>query len=189
MITQIHDPGGKTLMPLPFWVKGGAVFGGPNHEYRYELIRVWGEMLPVVLFVMMNPSTGLDTADDPTVYRCRCYAEDWGFGTLLVGNTFAYRATNQKALLSVADPIGPQNDRHLAAMAEIASLIVFAYGQPHKSLRARGLAVARRLSRNGKRPVHVLELSQDGTPKHPLYLKGSLKPQLWRPRYADEKVA
>ena len=189
MTTQIHDPGGKIFIPLPLWVKGAAVFGGANQEYRYELIRIWDESLPIVLFVMMNPSVANISADDLTVAKCRRYAEDWGFGTLLVGNTFAYRATDQRALLSVSDPIGPQNDRHLVAMAEIARLIVFAYGQPHKSLRARGLAVARRLSKNGTRPLHALELSQDGTPKHPLYLKGSLKPTLWSPRYADQKVA
>jgi len=189
MTKQTHDPGGKTLIQLPLWVKGSAVFGGANQEYRYELIRVWDKMLPIVLFVMMNPSTADPTADDPTVAKCRRYAEDWGFGTLLVGNTFAYRATDQKALLSVADPIGPRNDHHLAAMAEMASLIVFAYGQPHKSLRARGLQVARRLSKNGKRLVHVLELSQDGTPKHPLYLKGTLKPQPWSPSYEAKEAA
>jgi hypothetical protein len=28
--------------------------------------------------------------------------------------------------------------------------------------------------------LHVLKLCKDGTPSHPLYLKGNLKPSLWR---------
>ena len=55
-------------------------------------------------------------------------------------------------------------------------MIVFAYGQPHRSLRYRGLEVARLLSRQGARTLHALRLAQDGTPCHPLYLLSSLKP-------------
>jgi hypothetical protein len=81
----------------------------------------------------------------------------------------------------VADPVGPENDAHLLSMADRASMIVFAYGQPHKSLRYRGLEVAHLLSRQGTRPLYVLRLAQDGTPCHPLYLPGSLKPVQWNP--------
>jgi hypothetical protein len=34
-------------------------------------------------------------------------------------------------------------------------------------------------SRGGTRPLHVLKLCKDGTPSHPLYLNGDLKPTLW----------
>lgn len=180
MTTQTHDPGGKSFLSLPVWVKGEAVFGGGRKQYRYQLSRAWDASLPTVLVIMMNPSTADPLYDDPTVAKCRRYAEDWGYGALFVGNTFAYRATDQAQLMNVPDPVGPENDQHLLAMAERADLIVLAYGKPHKKLQARGGEVARLLSRNG-RQLHVLELSQDGTPKHPLYLKGSLKPVPWKP--------
>lgn len=179
MISTRHDAGGRTLLPLPIWVRGSAVFGGINDEYRYRLVREWDTSLPAVMFVMMNPSTADPVYDDPTVAKCRRYAEDWGYGSLLVGNTFAYRATDQKRLLAASDPIGPDNDTHLQDMANRASLLVFAYGKPHRSLRARGPAVARLLSQNSARTLHVLQLCADGTPSHPLYLRGSLKPSLW----------
>ena len=179
--TDAHNPGGKVLLPLPIWVRGAAVFGGANQEYRYELSRTWDDALSTLLFVMMNPSTASPAFDDPTVAKCRRYAEDWGFGTLLVGNTCAYRATSQKRLTEIADPVGPDNDAHLLSMAERAAMIVFAYGQPHKSLRYRGLQVARLLSRQGARPLHALRLALDGTPCHPLYLPRSLKPVQWTP--------
>jgi hypothetical protein len=183
-----HDPGGKVLLPLPIWVKGSAVFGGSNDMYRYELSRVWDERLPVLLMIGMNPSTASPHYDDPTVAKGRRYAERWGYGTLLMGNAFAYRATDQKRLLEVGDPIGPENDRHLLSMADRADMILFAYGQPRKDLRHRGPQVAKMLATKHQPKVFVLELSQDGTPKHPLYLKGSLLPKAWSPFSKGEVI-
>ena len=97
--------------------------------------RVWDESLGSVLFVMMNPSTADPYVDDPTVAKCQRYARAWGYGTLWVGNTFAYRATNQKDLMHVADPVGPENDTWLLKMAAEAGMIVLAYGKPHLQLR------------------------------------------------------
>jgi len=128
---------------------------------------------------MMNPSTAEPRFDDPSVARCRSFAKAWGYGTLLVGNTFAYRATDQRRLLEVEDPIGPENDKYLKQMARKASLIVFAYGKPHIKLRARGIAVARMLAKATDHPVYVLKLTADGTPSHPLYLPGNLQPKVW----------
>jgi hypothetical protein len=135
--TAAHNPGGKVLLPLPPGVRGDVVFGGTNREYRYELTRTWDDALPTLLFVMMNPSTAEAECDDPSVAKCRRYAKGWGFGTLLVGNTFAYRATAQERLMEVADPVGPDNNAHLLSMADRAAMIVFAYGQPRKALRYR----------------------------------------------------
>jgi hypothetical protein len=129
---------------------------------------------------MMNPSTADPLVDDRTVYRCRRFAEDWGFGRLLVGNTFAYRCTDQSRLLEVEDPIGPENDHHLLIMAAEATMIVFAYGTPHSRLRSRGPEVARLFNANGH-ALRVLRLSKTGIPVHPLYLPADLKPTLWSP--------
>jgi hypothetical protein len=176
---QHHDPGGKTRIPLPADVEGSAIFGGEREQYRYTLQRTWDKSLPTALFVMMNPSTAEPRFDDPSVARCRSFAKAWGYGTLLVGNTFAYRATDQRRLLEVEDPIGPENDKYLKQMARKASLIVFAYGKPHIKLRARGIAVARMLAKATDHPVYVLKLTADGTPSHPLYLPGNLQPKVW----------
>jgi hypothetical protein len=181
MINLAHDPGGKTTLALPLWVRGAAVFDGPGDMYRYELSRVWDESKPVLFVIGMNPSTANSAFDDPTLYKVRHYAESWGYGTLLMGNVFAYRATDKKRLLEVSDPVGPENDQYLLDMADRAKLILFAYGSPHKSLLYRGPEVARLLARKHARKLHVLELSKSGVPKHPLYLKSMLKPVLWKP--------
>ena len=174
----MHDPGGKVRLVLADDVKSWAEFGGKNNEYRYALRRVWDDTLDSVFFVMMNPSTADPYVDDPTVAKCQRYARAWGYGTLWVGNTFAYRATNQKHLLQVADPVGPENDAWLLKMAAQAGMIVLAFGRPHKNLCQRGRDVAALLHRAGHE-LHALKLCNDGTPSHPLYLRGSLKPTVF----------
>jgi hypothetical protein len=94
---------------------------------------------------------------------------------MYVGNTFAYRATDQSRLAEVDDPIGPNNDGHLLKMAAESALVIFAYGKPkHRRLKDRGIEVMKLLNAHAR--PHVLRLSKDGTPWHPLYLPETLKP-------------
>ena len=172
---SIRESGGKLRLKLALDVQSRAVFGGTRHEYRYLLHRTWTRPGRAVMFLMMNPSTADIDIDDPTVAKCQRYARRWGFGSLFVANTFAYRATDQKRLLEVADPVGPENDHHILAMAEASQLIVLAYGKPHPRLLQRGLAVQAML-RHRNHDLHVLKLCKDGTPSHPLYLKDDLVP-------------
>jgi hypothetical protein len=140
----------------------------------------WDETKPHAMFIMMNPSTADPMVDDPTVAKCVRFARAWGYGGIYVGNRFAYRATDKKRLTLVANPIGPDNDRHVIAMAKIAAIVIFAYGQPgHRTLRARGPLLAKILIDKGIKP-HVLKLSNNGTPCHPLYLREMLKPVVWK---------
>ncbi len=175
---QEHSAGGPSYALSP-GVTGGAIFGGANRRYRYRLERQWGEVLHPVLFVMMNPSSADPLRDDRTVAKVQRLARRWGFASLLVGNAFAYRVTDQARLVEVADPVGPDNDMHLCAMAREARLIVMAYGTPAKhALRRRGPEVARMFERMGKR-LNVLRLSIDGAPWHPLYLPEDSIPLPW----------
>jgi hypothetical protein len=176
-----HDPGGKVSIALPAHVQGSSVFGGTSDEYRYRLSRTWGTNQRV-MFVMMNPSTADPLVDDPTVAKCRRFAVKWGYGSMYVGNSFAYRATDQGRLAQVEDPIGPDNDEHLLEMASDSAQVVFAYGQPkHRQLKERGLAVVRLLQLRACTRPYVLRLSINGTPCHPLYLPETLEPVLWEP--------
>jgi hypothetical protein len=173
-----HDPGGKVRQRLASDVVTTALFGGAGNEFRYRLSRQWGDGAHV-LFIMMNPSTADLEVDDPTVAKCGRLARRWGYGGVMVGNTFAYRATVQSRLAEVPDPIGPENDRHLLDMAREAAKTIFAYGTPkHKMLRARGPAVVRMIRSEGIE-THVLRLSKDGVPYHPLYLSENLVPFAW----------
>ena len=128
-----------------------------------------------VLFVMLNPSTADETADDPTIRRCIGFARAWGFSRLLVGNLFAYRATYPEDLRRAADPVGPGCDRELRNLAVRADLIVCAWGAQGGS---RASWVRKFLASAGK-PMHHLGLTRDGQPKHPLYLRCDTQPQPW----------
>jgi hypothetical protein len=176
-----HNPGGKVSIRLPAHVTGAAIFGGHSDQYRYRLFRSWGTQLRV-MFVLMNPSTADPLVDDPTVAKCRRLAVKWGYGSMYVGNTFAYRATDQGRLTEVEDPTGPDNDQHLLEMAMDSAKVIFAYGQPkQRRLKDRGPAVVKLLSLHANTRPYVLRLSKNGTPCHPLYLPETLKPVLWKP--------
>ena len=181
-IPQKHDPGGKVRLAMSPDVKSSpAVFDRPGGCYRYRLIRTWDETKPHAMFIMMNPSTADQEVDDRSVAKCCRFARTWGYGGIYVGNIFAYRATDKKRLRVIADPIGPDNDKHLIEMAKIAKIVIFAYGQPgHRSLQDRGPRLATKLIGKGVKP-YVLKLSNDGTPCHPLYLRKTRKPVVWEP--------
>ena len=145
--------------------------------YRYGLERVWAAG-PRVAFVMLNPSTATETANDPTVERCERRARALGFGGFAVGNIFGFRATDPKVMRAVADPVGPANDTAILAMAAAADRVVCAWGT-HGVHLGRGVAVAALLRGVGV-PLYHLGLSKAGMPKHPLYIGYETQPVLWR---------
>lgn len=97
--------------------------------YRYQLFRQWAhtELMPV-MWLMLNPSTADANIDDPTIRRCMEFSKRWGYGSMLVGNLFAFRATNPKTLFTVGDARGPKNEYHLDSMAQRSAKIVCAWG-------------------------------------------------------------
>jgi hypothetical protein len=138
----------------------------PCGEYRYWLTRRLAMGERVVLFVGLNPSTADAAEDDPTIRRCVGFARRWGFDWLYMGNLYAYRSTDPKALYTVADPVGPDNQEALKWMAQRAELIVAAWGKNRLNCYAHTLA-GWLLSLP---QTQCLGWNKDGSPKHPLYL-------------------
>ena len=169
-----HDAGGKSRPAWPADSVIKAVFS-PCQQYRYELREIWDPAKPLVLWLLMNPSVACVEYSDPTLRKTGTFARAWGYGGQLVGNVHAYRATDKRRLLEVDDPVGPQNDRMILAMAAEAKTVVLAYGKPPKALLARGAEVVGLL---GHHPgLCHLRLAQDGTPVHTLYLPSALRPE------------
>lgn len=147
-------------------------------SYRYLLTRVWDAQGPRALFVMLNPSTATETQNDPTVERCERRARALGFGAFRVTNIFAYRATDPRVMRAQADPVGPENDAVIRDSAlHWADRIICAWGT-HGAHVQRGPQVAALLRATGK-PLFTLGLTQDGHPKHPLYIGYDRQPELW----------
>jgi hypothetical protein len=141
----------------------------PCGQYRYSLSRTWRVDGPDVVFVGLNPSTADETADDPTLRRCIRFAKSWEYGSLVLVNLFAYRSVNPANLKKVIDPVGPRNDTFIRRYCERTSRIVVAWG-------AGGMRHGRdqdvlSLVKN----PYCLGLTQNGAPKHPLYLRGKTR--------------
>lgn len=145
--------------------------------YRYVLLRSWNDLLvrrrKIVNFVMLNPSTADEYADDNTIRKCTKFAKRWGFDGLYVTNLFAYRSTDPKALKKVVNPVGPENDYYLEEIALASNLIVAAWSR-YGGWFGRSGQVRRLLGDD----VHFLKLT-DVEPHHPLYLRDDSKPILW----------
>jgi hypothetical protein len=148
-------------------------------RYRYLLGREWADG-PTAVFVMLNPSTADALTDDPTIRRCIGYAQAWGCGGLMVANLYAWRATDPDELWAADDPVGPENDAHLYAAAQVAAdsggPLVGAWGANAKADR-----IAAVLNLPGMDRLTALAVTKAGQPRHPLYLKADLTPQPWTP--------
>jgi|HubBroStandDraft_1064217.scaffolds.fasta_scaffold327952_2 hypothetical protein len=158
-------------------VHGSAVFSDCN-RYRYVLRRSWDPTRQTVLFVGLNPSTADAKRNDPTIRRCIRFAHDWGFGSLIMANLFAYRATQPGILPRADDPIGPKNNSWLSRLQKQADIVIAAWGI-HGTLRARNLEVLPRFP-----IIHCLGKTKSGHPRHPLYLPATVTP---KPYYYDAR--
>lgn len=157
-----------------------AVFS-PCRRWRYRLERDVATLESTrgaVAFIGLNPSIADETLDDPTIRRCKGFALGWGFRRLIVANAYAWRSTDPRGLWTATDPVGPDNDAHLEAIAREVELVVCAWGAHAKPDRVTAVlaAVAR-----GGRDLHALRTNGDGSPAHPLYLPASLMPMPWSP--------
>ena len=156
----------------------GAAEFSPDRKYRYTLWRERG--LPLVngyvQFIGLNPSTADETTDDPTVTRMWRFAWLWGYGRLCVTNAFAYRATDPRHMMAQPDPVGANNDDHILTVAHGASLIVCAWGVNGTHMNREAVL----LEKLSDYPLCHLGLTKRGHPKHPLYLRGDLRQELWR---------
>ncbi|PRX37616.1 hypothetical protein SAMN05216257_101641 [Meinhardsimonia xiamenensis] len=145
--------------------------------YRYALTRVWDEAAPRLLYVMLNPSTATERANDPTIERCERRARALGQGAFGVVNLFAFRATRPADLFAAPDPVGPENDAAIAEAAAWADAILCAWGA-HGARQGRAEAVTALLRRAGK-PMFHLGLTKGGQPRHPLYVGYAVPLQPW----------
>ena len=119
----------------------------------------------------MNPSVAAADVSDPTCHRELLFARDWGYTRYLKGNMLDWRATSPKDIPK--DPeqaCSPQNIPALVAMADEAETLVMAYGRLHKRFDPVVTDVLRAMQRTGK-PMMCLGVNQDGSAKHPLYLR------------------
>lgn len=170
------------LFDPPFTPRSAVL--SPCRRYRYTLTRRWtADPGPICVVAALNPSTADAEHDDPTVRRCIGFARRYGAVELRIVNLYALRATDSHELWAADDPVGPDNDRHLAAAAEAATRtvgpIIVAWGAHARADRVR--AAVALLAR---KDLLCLGITKAGAPRHPLYLPASAPLMPWTYREA-----
>ena len=150
--------------------ESSAIFSADNN-YRYFLQRTWAPKGKTVAFICLNPSTADANIDDQTVRKCIRFAQRWGGARLIMGNLFAYRATDPRLLLKTPDPVGKENDGWLLKIVERSDILIAAWGL-RGTLKGRDDVVLKKF----KDQFSALHLTKNGCPSHPLYLPSQLDP-------------
>lgn len=100
--------------------------------YRYRLEREIAPTGIVVAFFGVNPSRADASVRDQTDLKWTGFAHRWGARKYIAGNPFAWRSPNVRDLVAVVDPVGPENDAHLARIIADADLLVPCWGDRGK---------------------------------------------------------
>lgn len=154
----------------------------PCGKYRYRLERE-GHGPGATAIIMVNPSTADASQDDATIRKLRGFGATHHWGRLIIGNLFAYRATDVRELGKVADPIGPENDDHLIRILAECDQVVVAWGPVAKQPRNQRNRFQNVLSLiNGAclEPMSIGEPAKCGHPCHPLMLPYARTLQPWK---------
>ena len=138
--------------------------------YRYKLSRTWDSTKSTILFIGLNPSIADETIDDPTITRCLNYAKDWGYGTLLMANLFAFRSTYPKDIYLTDNPIGNENDNYILECVAQSDLVVACWGNNGMYMDREN--IIKELIPN----LYCLKKNKNGTPHHPLRLPRNIRP-------------
>lgn len=155
----------------------------PCGLYRYRLQR---DIDPLhgwqrVAFVMVNPSTADAETDDATIRKVIGFSARMGARHVVVGNLFAFRATDIRALRSASDPVGVENDAHLRRILGEVDICIAAWGTLAKlppELRRRWARFHDMAVAAGTR-LMCLGTAQDGHPLHPLMLGYERRLSIW----------
>lgn len=162
---------------------GGRCIISECGRFRYFLERLLAHEGIVVAFIGANPSKAEKTVPDQTDRKWREFGRRMGARSVIYGNPYAYRATDVHELGSAADPIGPDNDKHLRDIMAEADIVVPCWGSRDKipkRLHDR-LSVVRRMLRECGKPIKIFGLSKSGDPLHPLMLSYKTELVEWSP--------
>jgi hypothetical protein len=149
----------------------GASFSSCR-KYRYALWRIWEESKPLVMFIGLNPSTANESEPDNTIKRVTRICKHNGYGGFYMMNCFPLVSKNPSALQDFFDtPFHDvediENMRQLLEVSRKCKDVVFAWGN-FKEAKERGKSISGYF-KNAK----ALAILKDGSPKHPLYCKGT----------------
>lgn len=143
--------------------------------YRWWLWRRWSRNLPLIIWIMMNPSTADHRKNDPTIWKVTRYSTRWGYGAALILNIYAFRSSKPENLPQVLrEAVGRSNDWWIKTLFTFAVRkkvpVVCAWGVKHVD---RGRQV-RQIAAGLGLELQCLEVALNGEPKHPRFLSERL---------------
>lgn len=173
--------------------EAGADISESRH-YRYRLWRYWSDA-PLMVWVMLNPSTATETKDDATLRRCMTYARREGCGGIEVVNLYALRTAYPSKLARAQehgyDPEEGFPDANWLAWKEAfmnprleGGHLVAGWGH---AATTKGLPASRALTKAAPScRFTCLGLTASGEPRHPVRL-GNDRPFVDMPFDAGRK--
>ena len=136
-----------------------------DKKHRYRLSRHWDLNKPQLLYIMLNPSIGNETIDDPTIRSLLSFTRKFDYGGFFVGNLFTYITPNPKTL-DTSIGLTNKNLNILTNLVSKVDKVVYAWGnyieEPNelKTFISNPMCFGKNIN---------------GTPKHPLYLPSDSK--------------
>jgi hypothetical protein len=153
------------------------------HRWVFECVWNPSPKQRICVFVMLNPSTATAEKDDPTSQRVIAFAKYWGYDGVRIVNLVSFRATQPEHMYAwfVQQPLKVLQTHAAAAlavcMAKDTAKVVVAHGKLHDCIKHHAIATLTSIQKF--RNLHSIKLNKDGSPAHPLYLKGDLTPRLY----------
>ena len=136
-----------------------------DKKHRYKLSRHWDLNKPQILYIMLNPSIGNESIDDPTIRRLLSFTKKFDYGGFFVGNIFTYITPNPKTL-DTSIGLTNKNLNVLTNLVSKADEVVYAWGN--------SIEEPNELKKFISNPM-CFGKNLNGTPKHPLYLPSNSK--------------
>ena len=136
-----------------------------DKKHRYKLSRHWDLNKPQLLYIMLNPSIGNESIDDPTIRRLLSFTRKFDYGGFFVGNLFTYITPNPKTL-DTSIGLTNKNLNVLENLVSKVDNVVYAWGS--------SIEEPKEFRKFIFNPM-CFGKNLNGTPKHPLYLPSSSK--------------
>lgn len=160
-----------------------AIFN-KKRTHRYALVRRWKRNLPVLIWIMLNPSDANELKDDPTIRVCIGRARRLGYGGIIVINLFPHITSKPKELVDLLSNGGDDllfnmdRIRSIFETARVRDRVIAAWGT-NGTLRNMDRQMIRYITKREQRSLWVVGLTKDGHPRHPLRVSYATRLQKW----------
>lgn len=141
-----------------------------DKKHRYKLSRHWDLNKPEILYIMLNPSIGNESIDDPTIKRLLSFTRKFDYGGFFVGNLFTYITPNPKTL-DTSIGLTNKNLNILHNLVSKVDKVVYAWGN--------SIEEPNEFKKFISGPM-CFGKNLNGTPSHPLYLPSSSELESFR---------